>query len=415
MKQNVWILNHYASDTFFDEGGRHYWFAQYLKEKKYNPVIFSANSIHGRGDYYFPTASLYEIKIAKKINVPYVFVKARKYEGNGKTRVLNMIDYYKNVIASTKKYSKKTRIKPDIIVASSVHPLTLIAGIKLAKYFNVKCICEVRDLWPESLVAYGILKKESVLAKILYHGELCIYKKADKVIMTWPGGYDYILDRGWEKAIPEEKVVHISNGVDISSFEENIKKYRYEKIFEYNCKIFTYAGSVRRVNNIRLLVEAAEILSINDCKAKILVFGDGDERKELEQYVKARSIENIEFMGRVDKKYIPFILKNSYATILHNSSTSLDKYGQSQNKLFEYLAAGKPILMTYSVGHSVVKNCGCGIELDEQNAINIANAIMKMVNCDQNQYLQICDNVTHASQKYDFKNLTNVLIEQIEK
>ena len=69
-----------------------------------------------------------------------------------------------------------------------MHPLTLVAGIKIAKQFGIPCICEVRDLWPESIVAYGALKRNSIIAKILYQGEKWIYKKADSIIMTWEGG-----------------------------------------------------------------------------------------------------------------------------------------------------------------------------------------------------------------------------------
>ena len=47
MKKNIWIFNHYATNMYFDNGGRHYWFAKYLKQADYNPVIFCANTLHG--------------------------------------------------------------------------------------------------------------------------------------------------------------------------------------------------------------------------------------------------------------------------------------------------------------------------------------------------------------------------------
>ena len=40
-----------------------------------------------------------------------------------------------------------------------VHPLTLVAGIKIGKKLKVPCICEIRDLWPESFIAHNILKR----------------------------------------------------------------------------------------------------------------------------------------------------------------------------------------------------------------------------------------------------------------
>ena len=414
MKKNVWILNHYASDTFFDEGGRHYWFAQYLKVKGYEPVVFSANSIHGSGTYYYDNTSLYTVHNAEKINVPYVFVKARSYDGNGKDRILNMIDFYRYVIKATFEYSSESGVKPDIIIASSVHPLTILAGIKIAKKFGIKCICEIRDLWPESIVAYGLLKKESILARVLYSGEKYLYKKSDEIVMTWEGGYEYIEDRGWNNIIPREKVHHISNGVNLDSFNMNCEKSRFMLSLEDGKKYFVYTGSIRKVNNVGLLVEAARYLKEMHSEAIILIFGDGDEKNCLEKRVCDLALDNIVFMGRVKKEEIPSILKQCYASILHNTSTSLDKYGQSQNKFFEYLAAERPILMTYSVGYSIVEKERCGIELKTQSAYKIAEAINEMCVLPLETYDMFCRNTAHLSHRYDFKSLTQELMSIIE-
>lgn len=415
MKKNVWILNHYASDTYFDKGGRHYWFAQYLKKNGYSPIIFAANSMHGRGDYYFDDNRLYSVHNAEKIDVPYVFVKARSYDGNGKDRVFNMLDFYKNLKRAVREYSNTSGKKPDVILASSVHPLTILAGIKIAKYFGIKCICEIRDLWPESIVAYGLLKRDSAVAKLLYAGEKYLYKKSDDIIMTWEGGYEYIEDRNWNKIIPKEKVHHISNGVDLDSFNSNCLTNQFFGSFEEGKKYFVYTGSIRRVNNVGLLVDAAIYLKSINKDAIILIFGDGDEKKNLEEKIKEHKLDNILFMGKVKKEEIPSILQHCYASVLHNSSTSLDKYGQSQNKFFEYLAAGKPIIMTYSVGYSIVERENCGIELKTQSAKNIAEAINDMCNISEDKYANYCKNASELAYKYDFKFLTKKLIQIIEK
>ena len=140
MKTNIWILNHYASDMYFDRGGRHYNFAKYLRRAGYAPVIFSANSKHGKAERFLETDALWEERIAEEIDTPFIFVRARTYTGNGKQRVLNMIDFYRNVKKAAKEYAAQHG-KPDVIYASSVHPLALVAGIQLAKQFGVKCVC----------------------------------------------------------------------------------------------------------------------------------------------------------------------------------------------------------------------------------------------------------------------------------
>ena len=77
--------------------------------------------------------------------------------------------------------------------ASSVHPLTMVAGIKIAKSLVFLAFVKY-DLWPESLVAYGIIKANPIL-KLLYTGEKWIYKNADAIVMTWKGGKITLLKR----------------------------------------------------------------------------------------------------------------------------------------------------------------------------------------------------------------------------
>lgn len=140
--KKIWIMNHYATDTFFDHGGRHYYFAKYLKRMGYEPVIFGSNAVHGEPELYFPDPSLWHEHRAEDIDVPYVFVRSRAYSGNGKQRILNMVDFYRNVQKAAKEYAQ-IHGKPDVIVASSVHPLTLVAGhiFFLFYYLNSAGIC----------------------------------------------------------------------------------------------------------------------------------------------------------------------------------------------------------------------------------------------------------------------------------
>lgn len=416
MKKNVWILNHHATSMFFNKGGRHYWFAKFLKWEGYEPVIFCCNTKHGAYENYFDTDQLWIENIAEEIQVPFVAVKSSLYKGNGKGRVLNMIRFYRNVQQAAVEYAK-IHVKPDVIYASSVHPLTLVAGIKLAKHFGVKCICEIRDLWPASLVAYGFLRDDSLLTKVLYKGERWIYREADKIIMTWPGGYQYITDKGWQTDIPADKVVHISNGVDLQEFKNNRERYPYKGDIFHNSSNFNfvYAGSIRKVNNLGILLQAVKLLRDRGIKGfNFTIFGDGNEREALESFVKRENLDNVFFMGRIPKQEIPSVLSQADVNILHNSSTALDKYGQSQNKFFEYLASGKPILMTYSVGYSVVKEQQCGMEIQHQTPEAIADAMLAFCNLGTEKLELYKKNTLRCASQFDFKHLTEKLINVLE-
>ena len=413
MKKNIWIWNHYATNMFFDGSGRHYWFAENLIRKGYKATIFCANTRHNTENAIKIRDGKFTIEAAD--GIPFVFVKTTAYDDNGLQRIRNMIAFYKNLFPVAKEYAKSNG-KPDIILASSVHPLTLVAGIKIAKKFGVPCICEVRDLWPESIVAYGALKKRSMIAKILYQGEKWIYKKADYVIMTWEGGKDYIIDQGWTEQTDVEKIKHISNGVVIDSFDRNSVENQItdSDLDNKEYKNIVYAGSIRKVNNLGMLLDSAKIIQnqrIEDIR--FLIYGAGNECKSLKNRCKEENITNVTFKGCVEKKYVPYILKKAYINILHNSSTSLDKYGQSQNKFFEYLAAGRCIVQTYSTGYSICDRANCGISAPIQNAEEIAKAVITACS-DDTKCQMMGENARKAAYEFDFKRLTEKLIEIIE-
>jgi len=413
---SIWIINHYAGDMYAASGGRHYYFAKHLKEMGYNPTVFCANTMHNAaGEVFFDNDDLSNESIHQAINVPFVFVKARPYSTNGKDRVLNMIDFYENLMKVAKRYAK-THCKPDVILASSVHPLTLFAGIRLAKYFGVKCVCEIRDLWPESIVVYmQNFNKYKVLIKLMYRGERYLYEKADSLIFTMQGGYDYICEHGWDKRIPKSKVFNINNGVDLDQFDANSRAFitsdpDLDNETQFNV---VYAGSIRKVNNLGKLLDIAKKTELRNIR--YLIWGDGDELPKLMERVSTEKINNVVFKGRVDKKYIPYILTRSNLNFIHNNESPLFRYGISFNKVFDYLAAGKPIFCDFYAKYNPAVDQGAGTVCSANDARIIASEIEKYTMLDDESIRRLCQNARIAAEKYDFRNLTQELLEVIRK
>jgi glycosyltransferase involved in cell wall biosynthesis len=419
MGKTVWIMNHYASHMLFDKGGRHYWFAKYLNRAGYQPVVFCANIQNSKtNEKYIETEDLWAVKDAEEIHTPFVYVRARKYKGNGKQRILNMIDFYRNVKKTAVEYAEKNG-KPDIILASSVHPLTMVAGIQLAKKFGVKCICEVRDLWPEAIVAYSKrITKNSLPAKIMYAGEKWIYKKAAAVIFTQEGGPDYVCEHGWDKKhggpIDNDKLFHINNGVDLEAFDENLVNFPYADEDLDNPDLFkvVYCGAIRRINNLGIILDSAKL--ITNPKVKFVIFGSGDELETLKNRVVDEGITNVVFKGRVNKQYIPSIDSKADLNVVHWEMNPLLRVGESYNKSFEYFAAGKPVFYTVRPGYSIVEKYGCGRLTEGFAPKDIAAGIQAMAEMSDTEKSEMAKNARKTAEVYDFKNLTKKLIEIIE-
>lgn len=417
LNKTIWIWNHYAAGMFFQKSGRHHWFAKYLKRSGYNVKIFCASTRHSGDADIEMDGSLFKEDVSEGID--YVFVKARKYEGNGISRILNMASFYRNVQKAARQLAKRDGA-PDVILASSVHPLTLVAGIKFGKRNKIPCICEVRDLWPETLVVMNIITMKNPLCKILYQGEKWIYQHADALIFTMEGGYDYITDKGWATDIKQSRVFYINNGIDLETYKTQriINCFDDYDLDNTSFLKLGYVGSIRESYNIGRIVEVAQLLRENNFTAKLIIYGDGPDREVYEQEIQSLKLDNIIFKGRVEKKYVPYILSKMDILLFNDieEMEDLAKYGFSQNKFFEYLASGKPILSTFSAGkYDLISQYGIGIAENIKSTNQYFDCIQRIVNIGSKKREEISENAENYIEEYDFSNLTNKLIGVIEE
>lgn len=126
---NIWLFNHYAVPPSLYPLARPYHFANFLQQKGHKVTIFAASSVHLSDENLITDGS--PMKARKIDGIRYVFLKARNYEGNGLKRILNFFDYTIRLFTQTGKFNE-----PDVIMATSVHPLTCVAGILLARKYR---------------------------------------------------------------------------------------------------------------------------------------------------------------------------------------------------------------------------------------------------------------------------------------
>ena len=246
--------------------------------------------------------------------------------------------------------------------------------------------------------------------KFLRRIEKQIYIHADAIVFTMEGAYRYIEAQKWTKEISESKVYYINNGVDNELFIYNRDNYQIEDSDLEDKEKFkiVYTGSIRKVNNLGVLLDTAKL--IKDKNILFLVWGDGDELNELKERVVREHIENVRFKGRVYKQYIPYIISKADLNIAHNGQSELFRYGISFNKIFEYLAAGKPILCDFNSDFNPVIQNRAGVEVKTANPKDIASEIIRLSQIDKSEYIEMCDNALNTSKQYDFELLTQKLL-----
>ena len=412
----IWLMNHYATSMYRDKAGRHYWFAKKLEKESHSVTVFCATTFLNNTENIDTGKSKYVIE--ESDGTPFVFIKTSSYKGNGTDRVKNMVTFFLNLIPSAKKIAKKYG-KPDVIIASSVHPLTMVAGILLARKLKCPCVCEIRDLWPEAIFSFGKSSETSFLGRILVCGEHWIYKNADALIFTKEGDTDYLKEKGWITAqggdISLDKCHYINNGVDLETYSAQITTDILDDpdLLDGTNFNVVYAGTVRPVNNVGNLLDCAAILKKKPGyeNVQFLIFGDGSELDTLRKRVEDEHLDNVKLKGFVARKYMPYILNKSSINILNYSQNEYNwTRGNSSNKLFEYMASGKPIISTVKMGYSIINKYNCGIELDACTPECLSEAIMHFCDMKEDEYNRFGINAYEGAKDFDFNVLTKKLL-----
>lgn len=409
--KTIWVINHYVEIFPHLKEGRFYNFMLRLMQRGYNVHVFTASTIHN-SDFNLIENNEKTKFITKEIDgINITYIKTRNYTGNGMSRIKNMLDFSRHINSVCSKFICEN---PDIIYASSPHIFAAREAEKFAQKHNLPCAVEVRDLWPLSIVEYKNFSNKNPLIRYLYHYENKIYRKADALVFTMEGGKEYIRDRNWDKSIKLDKIFHINNGIDIAEQDKQREEFLLDDsdLRGSNFKV-VYAGSIRTVNSINLIIEAAKLLKEN-VDIKFLIFGDGDKRIELERFCAENGLQNVIFKGRVDKKFIPFVCSQADVNIISVKQTKISQYGVSWNKLFDYMNAGKPIISTVRVNYDLIEGKACGISVEKSTPEAIAEAILRIYNLSQEQYGQMCVNAKNGAKEYDYSILTDKLEEVIK-
>ncbi|EEG73548.1 glycosyltransferase family 4 protein [[Clostridium] hylemonae] len=401
---NIWIVNQYAIPPSLGGLVRHYYFSKYMQQDGHKVRIFTSSKIHNSDINLINDNTLYKEKMVDGIE--YTFVHSRDYKGNGIDRVLNMLELPFKMWKAMKAFKKEG---PDVIYTSSPSLFIAFFSLLFGRRNKIPVVVEIRDLWPESIVEYNGMSRRNPIILMIYQLEKWIYKNATQLIFTFEGGSDYIKDKKWDRYIDLDKVNYVNNGVDLKEFAENIGKAQIDDpdlIDKSKFKV-VYVGSIRRANSVKNLVDVARTLQTqNKDDILFLIYGDGVDKNELESECKRDNLVNIKFKGKVEKKYIPYILSNSNLNILNYKQSATWKYGGSQNKQFEYLASGIPVCSNVEMGYSIMRRYQCGIEENMETVQQYAEAILAYKDMDKEEYEQQCKNARKAAEEFDYPKLS---------
>lgn len=400
--KRIWFVSHYSMPPEYEMRIKTQMYAHYLGQLGVDCTIFAASTIHNTDINLIKGKERY---IERQYDdLKFVHIRCSNYSKTGVKRILNMkqFEFRFNRIA-------ERFMPPDVIVADA-YCLNYRGIYKYCKRHGIPFIVDVRDLWPQSIVEYLHYTEKNLVIRIMYNMEKNMYINADAIIFSIDGGYDYIKDRKLEKKVPREKVYFINNGVDLDEFRSNSQKYIVDDRDLADPYLFkvVYVGSIRKVNNLGLLLDAAK--EVKNRKIRFLIWGAGDELEQLQARAIREKIDNVVFKGYIDKRYVAYITQQADLNLVHNNPSEVFKYGISFNKLFDYMASGKPTLSTFPCKYNPAVYEGTGVDVQSPTPQEIAKTIDRLSEEDLSVYRK---NAEIAAEKYNYKTLSMRLYEII--
>jgi glycosyltransferase involved in cell wall biosynthesis len=372
----IWILNHYAMPPDQPAGTRHYDIGRVLAALGHDVTIFASSFNHF-------TYREERLKSDERMRVDcvdgvrFAWIRTTPYSRNGARRALNMCSYAVGVIRAQRRMAR-----PDVVVGSSVHPAAVAAAWLIASLRRVPFVFEVRDLWPQALVDMGALKGNGVVTQLFRCAERFLYRRAKVIITLPPRAADYITRLG----IPREKIVYIPNGIaDYDRCAPQIDESAAElvtRITEFRQKghmVAGFVGSHVQANGVDTLVRAARVLRDRGIHDITFIFvGDGPEREASRQIARSHELENVLFWGPLPKRSIPAVLEAVDVTLFSLRDISVYKYGLSCNKIFDYLASGRPTVSACAIEDTPVSASGGGICVLPESPEHVADALVTL-------------------------------------
>jgi len=391
----IWIVNQYALPPWETGGTRHYSLARELVSMGHQVCIIASN-IH-----YSSRIKMKECHGSKNIEgVQFIWLDSPVYKKNSIDRIFNMIVFTYRLLLTNK---VRSLFKPDIIIGSSPHPFSAWAAERLSYFYKVPFVLEIRDLWPETLINIGKISSQNLFIKLLVCLEKYLYKKADRIVVLPSLAGEYIVNR---YNIDGKKIICIPNGVDLNSVLLQVES-RNEDIFTV-----MYIGSHGLYDGLDILLNVASIIKYQEWGVNIRFrfIGSGPEKSNLYKKAKELGLNNIHFEDPVSKTQIFKVLKEADVCIAIAIKSPLYRWGLSFNKLYDYMASARPVILGADVADDIVKLSGAGISVQPDDLQAIALAIKEIKEMKYSQRFELgLKGRAYVEKNNSYRNLASKL------
>ncbi len=399
---NIWCISKYAGVPKYGTAARLFYLAKQFRRVGHNAILITSDSNHF---VKFPeTKKRYNFEDID--GVPVHWIKTKKYKKTASvSRIISWLDFEKGLFL----FPKISVKKPEVVIISSLSIFSIIYGYYLKRKFKAKLIFEIRDIWPLTMTEEGGFSKNHLLVRVIGMIEKFGYKKSDLIVGTMPKLNLHVKNiLGYDRPFFCSPLGFNPNNYQSDYLDEDNP---FEGVFPGNKIIIGYAGSMGITNALEPFIESIENLK-NNADIHFMLVGGGDLRGNFEKQLS--NCSNVTFLPRIEQKQVKFFLDKCDILYLSTKDSKVWEYGQSMNKVVEYMLSAKPIIASYTGYPSMINEASCGQFVDTSNQKDLEDVFLTFSNMDRSERERIGENGKNWIFKHrQYSHLAEDYIEKI--
>ena len=371
MSASIWYVSKYvAPPGSGTAGGRGYLLMKELAQMGHRVTIVTSDSNQLAEPPHLETGYLFQ----QVDGIQLCWVRTMKYSAaKSARRILSWLDFEWRLL-----WLPKHKLpKPDVVVVSSLSLLTVLNGLWWRVRYKCRLVFEVRDIWPLTITEEGGFKPSNPFVWGLGVIERLGYKHADAIVGTMPNLGEHV-----QQVLGYPKVtICIPMGVDAATFAiPEALPVDYEATYFPKKKfVVAHVGSIGITNALDTFLECAEAMQ-DQPNIHFLLVGDGDLREAYRE--KYSHLDNLTFGPKVNKAMVQTVLAKCDLLYFSVHVSRVWQYGQSLNKVIDYMMAGKPVVASYTGYPSMINEANCGTYVPAGDVLSLKEDVMRYAQMD---------------------------------
>jgi glycosyltransferase involved in cell wall biosynthesis len=364
----VWIVNQYAIPPSQSGATRHFSLARALRSRGIEVEIFSSTRNYLTG-----------AKIADPGNIRCAGVDFTLVDSGSTPVVGRRTGRLAAMFGFCRAFRKAVRLRangPDVIVGSAPSLIAAWGACAEARQRGIPFVLEIRDLWPLTLIDVGRHSRWHPGVLLFGALERALYRRADHIVTLLPHAASHIA----KVCARPARITWIPNGVDLDLARHARSDTHGPGIAAQDgAFVMMYAGAHGPANALDAIIDAAALLERRQRGRFQFVFiGDGHDKTRLQRRVEAERLESVVFLDPVPKAEVYELLSSADGLVVNMNRGNLYQSGISFNKLYDYLAVGRPIVFGTDAINNPVAEAGAGVTVPPNDAGALAAAVERV-------------------------------------